>query len=127
MRLAILIAVAAMSAAHAETITIPPITHVKIDSLYYPAGTQTITAGDCAIIAPGVAATACKRSNNAAQQVSTAVLLVNATYAPVYIDPAQDLIVENGVLHIASKTGDIICNGAVPAPASNGIFANGFE
>jgi hypothetical protein len=127
MRLALVVIVALIGTAQAETIVIPPITHVKIDAQYYPAGTQNITAGDCAILAPGVLATSCRRSNNAAQQVSTAVMLVNPNYSPIYIDPEQDLIVENGVLHIASKTGDIICNGSVAAPVSNTIFANSFD
>lgn len=130
MRIAILFGLAATMAngtAMAETIVIPPITHIKIDSLYYPSGTQQITAGQCAIIAPGVLATSCRRSNNSAQQLSDAVMLVNPNYFPIYIDPEQDLVVENGVLHIASTTGDIICNGSVAAPASPVIFGNGFE
>lgn len=121
-----LVLIAGAATANAGDIIFPDVTHIKIDGLYYPV-TQVITAGSCAILAPGVQATTCRRIGGQAQQQSLAVMLVNPNYFPVYVRADQDLIIDQGILYVASQTGDIICNGAVPPPVGSSLFANGFE
>ena len=108
---------------------------LRLDGKYYAVNAATIQIGTNNI-ALGSAVTTlanCGRASGASQVVTADRLTVTTGSAPVYLASAGgafalDLYGGIAVLHLASATGDIICNGAqTPPRQADRVFDHGFE
>ncbi|HET9484334.1 MAG TPA: hypothetical protein VFO79_10295 [Xanthomonadales bacterium] len=134
--LPVLLLAATAPATGATTLAFQGAALLQFDSLYYPMspGTLTIEGGTFSVGAPA-SMTNCRRESGLAQTVSSVRLLAGAT--TIYLDetatngapPPAELRMEFGmaVVRFRSRTGDVVCDGAVVPVALDTLYRDGFE
>ncbi len=137
---AILLFLAANTAQAQFSVGIPDNSTIELDGRYYVLLSGTLVANGALgynLLAP-TSMTLCRRSNGMAQVPTSRPFRFNGNTETIFLTTVPDRDGADGVqisfpfdraiVRLRSGTGDLICNGDVPAPPGlDTLFRNGFE